>query len=166
MRFLLLLTALSILLLPAPSVDARSLLRADLVLVKKADRRLYLIRHGEPFRVYPISLGFEPVGHKVRAGDGRTPEGRYVIDWRNPESRFHKSLHINYPNAADLQLARALGVDPGGMIMIHGESEIPVLRKVNAGRDDWTEGCIAVSNEAIEEIWYSVPDGTPIEIHP
>lgn len=139
---------------------------ADLVLVKKAERILYLMRDGKPFREYTIALGNSPVGHKLREGDSRTPEGRYVLDWRNPESRFYKSIHISYPSDADRFLAEATGVSPGGMIMIHGESVIPVMRRVNSGKPDWTDGCIAVSNAEMDEIWTSVEDGTPIEILP
>jgi murein L,D-transpeptidase YafK len=140
--------------------------RADLVLVRKAERKLYLVRDGVPFREYAIALGESPVGHKIMEGDRRTPEGRYLLDWRNPESRFYKSIHISYPSPSDELMAEALGVSPGGMIMIHGESEIPVLRRANASKDDWTDGCIAVRNEAMEEIWRIVSDGTPIEILP
>ena len=158
-------TLLSAALLAGAGV-ANELPRADLVVVKKSERKLYLMRNGEPFRIYSIALGEAPHGHKVRQGDSRTPEGRYTLDWRNPDSRFHKSIHISYPSEDDQLLANALGVDPGGMIMIHGESEIPVLRRVNSGRPDWTNGCIAVRNEEMEEIWQTVEDGTPIEILP
>lgn len=147
----------------ALAMEAQSV---DFVLVKKSERRLILLSDGRVFRSYHIALGDSPLGPKNRAGDNRTPEGRYVLDWRNPDSRFYKSIHISYPNQSDSALAEATGVDPGGMIMIHGESEIPVLRRLNAGRDDWTEGCIAVENRDMDEIWRLVPDGTPIEILP
>jgi murein L,D-transpeptidase YafK len=126
------------------------------------------MRDGRPFMNYPVSLGRQPAGHKEREGDGRTPEGRYVLDWRNPNSRFHKSLHVSYPGPADRLRARRLGVDPGGMIMIHGQprpNEHADLQAVVA-RDDWTDGCIAVSNHAMDEIWDKTRDGTPIEILP
>lgn len=151
----------------ARSTRANPLL-ADAVLVKKGQRRLYLLHHGKPFRTYRVSLGIDPVGHKERRGDNRTPEGHYLIDWRNPNSRFHRSLHISYPNEQDRLYAARQGWDPGGMIMIHGQ---PHGRGPGAVRDliaykDWTEGCIAVSNLAIDEIWRFVPNGTPIEIRP
>jgi len=141
---------------------------ADTILVKKGQRRLYLMRDGKPFRTYRISLGTSPEGHKQRQGDNRTPEGRYVIDWRNPRSRFTKSLHISYPSLDDRLRAARRGWDPGGMIMIHGEprgSAYRDLRSLVSG-EDWTEGCIAVSNPAIDEIWRHVSNGTPIVIEP
>lgn len=143
-------------------------LLADQVVVKKAERRLYLIKDEKPVMSYPISLGFSPEGHKERQGDGRTPEGRYVLDWRNPHSRFHKSIHISYPDRRDRLRAERRGVDPGGMIMVHGrprpgwDAELQEL----VAREDWTEGCIAVPNYAIDEIWEKTREGTPIEILP
>jgi murein L,D-transpeptidase YafK len=154
---------------PPASIAATSKpLLADAVLVKKGLRRLYLLRDGQPFRSYRIALGFEPEGHKQRQGDGRTPEGHYLIDWRNPNSRFTKSLHISYPNHADRIRAAAQGWSPGGNIMIHGEprrSMDPALQDL-VRYEDWTEGCVAVSNLAIDEIWRYTPNGTPIEIRP
>ncbi|MCF7989644.1 MAG: L,D-transpeptidase family protein [Thiohalocapsa sp.] len=140
----------------------------DAVLVKKSQRRLYLMHGGRPVRTYRISLGTAPVGHKERRGDNRTPEGHYVLDWRNPRSRFTRSLHISYPNAADRANAQRNGWDPGGMIMIHGQPRAGANAALqDAVRDtDWTEGCIAVSNPAIMEIWRATPNGTPIEIRP
>ncbi len=144
---------------PLP-VDAR----ADLVVVEKGERRLTLYSSGIALRSYRIALGREPVGGKEREGDERTPEGRYVIDWRNPRSTFHRSLHISYPSVRDVARARRGGYFPGGAIMIHGTHE----RLQWLGRAhrlvDWTRGCIAVTNEEIDEIWRAVPDGTPIEI--
>jgi len=141
---------------------------ADKVVVKKAERRLYLLRRDKPFRTYRVSLGFKPEGHKQYQGDGRTPEGRYTLDWRNDGSRFRKSLHVSYPSYRDLLHARRRGVDPGGMIMVHGQpggDRNSALRE-EIGREDWTQGCIAVSNLAIDEIWSYTRDGTPIEILP
>src|SRR5262249_6187768 len=100
-----------------------------------------------------------------REGDRRTPEGRYTIDWRNPDSRFHKALHISYPNDHDLRLAAKTGVNPGGMVMIHGMPSAPELWSLDT-RGDWTDGCIAVSNAAMAEIWNAVADGTPVIIEP
>lgn len=141
-------------------------MQATAVVVLKSERRLILRRGAQQIAAYDIALGRRPEGHKRRKGDGRTPEGRYVIDWRNPESAFHLSLHISYPGPQDAAAAVAAGHDPGGMVMIHG---------LPNGKDwigpahtviDWTEGCIAVTSEEIEEIWRLVPDGTPIEIRP
>lgn len=151
----------------ALNVEASATL-ADSVLVKKGQRRLYLMRNGKPFRTYRIALGFSPEGHKRREGDGRTPEGRYRIDWRNANSRFTKALNISYPNSADRARAASNGWSPGGAIMIHGEPRQmrdPVLRDL-VRYEDWTEGCIAVSNLAVDEIWRYTVDGTPIEIRP
>ncbi len=132
----------------------------DRVLIDKGDRRLYLLRGGEILAWAPVSLGREPDGAKKMQGDARTPEGDYVLDWRNPASRFYRSIHISYPNEADLSRAFTLGVSPGSGIFIHGTPD-PVL----LGRD-WTTGCIAVSNRDMDLIWTLVPDGTPITIRP
>lgn len=112
-------------------------------------------------RTYRVALGREPVGHKRQEGDGRTPEGRYAIDRRNPNSRYHLALHISYPNEADVARAREGGVDPGGDIMIHG-----LKAGVTHPDSDWTLGCIAVTDAEMDEIWDLVADGTPIEIVP
>jgi murein L,D-transpeptidase YafK len=122
----------------------------------------------KPFRAYKISLGTNPSGHKKRQGDGRTPEGYYYLDWRNPKSQFRKSLHISYPNNSDLLRARRKGLDPGGMIMIHGQPRPNRYRELQEiiSAEDWTQGCIAVSNLAIDEIWDFTRDGTLIEILP
>jgi len=141
---------------------------ADKIVVKKSQRRLYLMRDGKPFRTYRISLGANPEGHKRYRGDNRTPEGRYTIDWRNPRSKFYKALHISYPNLEDRISARRAGWDPGGAIMIHGEpgfAQYAELRDA-VSKEDWTQGCIAVSNLALDEIWRYTTDGTPIEILP
>lgn len=138
----------------------------DKVLVKKSQRLLYLFKDGKPYRQYRISLGTTPEGHKQRMGDGRTPEGHYVIDHRNPHSQFYRSLHINYPNASDKQRAKLQGVNPGGQIFIHGSPNgLAVKASWNSG-EDWTLGCIAVSNQAMDELWQLVKNGTPIEIVP
>lgn len=140
--------------------------QASEVVVLKGERRLILKRGEEEIAAYAIALGFAPEGHKRREGDGRTPEGRYVIDWRNPKSAYHLSLHISYPSAADGAAAAEAGDDPGGMIMIHGlPNGMGWLGAAHSLRD-WTAGCIAVTSEEIEEIWTLVPDGTPIEIRP
>ena len=136
----------------------------DFVLVDKSERRLWLYRDGDVIRSFGgLQYGDAPLGHKQFEGDERTPEGRYVIDYGNPRSAYHLSLHISYPNAADRAFAEAQGKSPGGLIFIHGQpNALPVGRVPG----DWTDGCIALSNAEIEELWTLVPDGTPIEIRP
>ena len=137
---------------------------ADLVFVDKSERTLTLYSRGLPYRTYrALQFGDAPAGHKRFEGDERTPEGRYTIDYRNPQSAYHLSLHISYPNAADRAYARSRGRSPGGAIFIHGQPN-----SLRSGRvaGDWTDGCIALSNAQIEELWRLVPDGTPIEISP
>jgi murein L,D-transpeptidase YafK len=141
---------------------------ADKVLVKKAERKLLLLKDGQPIRTYRVSLGISPKGHKERQGDNRTPEGRYVLDGRNPGSKFHKALHISYPNVSDRLEAAKRGVSPGGQIMIHGQpprSRYQDLQDILGGAD-WTAGCIAVTNVEMDEIWRYTANGTPIEIVP
>jgi len=139
---------------------------ADRLLVDKSERRLYLMRDGAVLRSYRVALGREPAGPKRRAGDGRTPEGVYTITGLNPASRFHLSLAISYPNAEDVARARAAGVDPGGDIVIHGLAPENAALGSLASFTDWTEGCIAVDNAAIEEIAALTPVGTPIVLRP
>ncbi|MBP8926956.1 MAG: L,D-transpeptidase family protein [Pseudomonadales bacterium] len=142
--------------------------KADRVLVDKSERKLFLLRNGQAFREFRISLGQAPEGPKMQEGDLRTPEGVYTLDWRNPKSGFYKSIHISYPNDNDRLQAQKRGVSPGGMIMIHGEHYIPSLSRIYrlASKKDWTEGCIAINNEEMDELWVTVADGTPIEIRP
>ena len=142
-----------------------SLTQADKVVVIKSKRVLLLLQNGSILREYQICLGRNPKGRKTRQGDYRTPEGTYILDSRNPKSSFHLSLHISYPSKEDSSKARRLGVSPGSDIMIHGFPEGMSIDDLGEYRD-WTKGCIAVSNPAIEEIWPLVPDGTPIEIIP
>jgi murein L,D-transpeptidase YafK len=149
-----------------PGLLAEPLPRADAVLVQKAERRLYLIRDEEPYREYTVALGANPQGHKTQEGDERTPEGEYIVDWRNPNSTYHLSLHISYPNEEDKTQAAARGVSPGGMIMIHGQRNGLGWLGGLLQRWNWTDGCVAVTNRAMEEIWKAVPDGTRITIKP
>ena len=143
----------------------------DSIQVYKGQRYLELKHQDQIIRRYPIRLGFAPLGHKVQEGDGKTPEGSYVIDWRNPKSAFYKSLHISYPNTADQQKAQQLDVSAGGDIMIHGSATslqmktIPQLRTYFPQKD-WTWGCIAVRNIDMDEIWQLVNNHTAIHIHP
>ncbi|HEY4640469.1 MAG TPA: L,D-transpeptidase family protein [Thermoanaerobaculia bacterium] len=141
------------------------LLSVNLILVEKGSHTMKLLDHGRVIKKYSVSLGPD-LGPKQKKGDGRTPEGRYVIDSRKAASKFHRALHVSYPNAVDRARARRMRVDPGGDIMIHGlPSGWGVLGRVHLARD-WTAGCIAVTNEEIEEIWRLVPNGTIVEIRP
>jgi len=148
---------------PEPVVN-----KVDSVVVRKAKRQMDLLKSGAVYRSYRISLGDSPRGHKMREGDERTPEGDYVLDWRNPRSSFYKSIHVSYPNSRDRAFARAMGFQPGGMIMIHGRPNWLTSAKVAKEYDgrDWTNGCIAVTNPEMDEIWRLVKDGTPIRILP
>jgi murein L,D-transpeptidase YafK len=133
----------------------------DGVIVWKAERTLALVKNQVYVRAYRMNLGFAPLGHKTESGDGKTPEGFYEIDRRNPRSDYHLSVGISYPNDADRQQARERGVSPGGDIFIHGGP----TRRADRNRPDWTAGCIAVTNDQIEEIWAYVPVGTPVAIY-
>jgi murein L,D-transpeptidase YafK len=141
-------------------------IKIDRVMVLKKDRLLELLSQGKVLKSYKIALGSEPVGHKVQQGDHHTPEGIYVLDRRNPRSKFYKSIHISYPNAEDHAYAEKLHVPPGGDIFLHGLPNGYGWVGANHRLKDWTDGCIAVTNEEIDEIWRAVPDGTPIEIKP
>ena len=138
--------------------------KVDHILIEKADRRMTVFRAGKPLQTYQIALGFSPYGDKTRQGDGRTPEGVFQVDRRNAQSAFHLSLGLDYPRPADRARATAAGVDPGGDIMIHGQP--------NGRADgtmlthDWTAGCIALSDQEIEELFAAVDIGTPVEIRP
>lgn len=139
---------------------------ADRVLVHKGERRLFLKRNGAVLRSYRVALGLNPVGHKEREGDFRTPEGQYRLVRRNPRSDFFLSMQVSYPDDDDLRRARRNGVPPGGAIMIHGLPNDPRKGLDYYATQDWTDGCIAVTNADMLEIWMLVPDGTPIEIRP
>jgi murein L,D-transpeptidase YafK len=146
------------------TVKTKGIGKADKVLVIKSKREMYLLKKGEIFRTYKIALGDNPIGHKVKQGDEKTPEGNYVLDWRNSKSTCYKSIHISYPNETDKAKAKKLGVSPGGDIMIHGlHRSLEWLGSLHVN-EDWTNGCIAVTNGEMDEIWKSVKYGTPIEI--
>ncbi len=151
--------------LVSSSVDA-ALPLADQVVVKKGERKLYLLNHGTVLRTYKIALGARPEGHKQFEGDYRTPEGKYRLTRRNPNSDYFLSIQISYPNDQDLARARRMGVSPGGSIMIHGQPNTPRKSRDYYSNVDWTEGCIAVSNSDMVEIWLMTPPDTPIEIQP
>ncbi|HLI12358.1 MAG TPA: L,D-transpeptidase family protein [Alphaproteobacteria bacterium] len=140
--------------------------QADHILVVKHLRRLYLLRNGRTIGSFLIKLGHHPKGPKERAGDGRTPEGDYRIDWRDDKSLFTLALHISYPNLRDRERAARLHVNPGGAIEIHGEPFVAGAISPAKLRTDWTAGCIALSNADMRRVWDQVPDGTPIEIVP
>ena len=138
--------------------------KIDLVKVFKSERRLELWSGNARVHEFTIALGFEPVGHKQKEGDGKTPEGRYVLDFKNAKSGYFKSIHISYPKAQDKEKAKALGVSPGGDVMIHGQrngfgwlSWLVQLR-------DWTHGCIALKNSDMQIVWDLVETNTPIDI--
>jgi murein L,D-transpeptidase YafK len=141
-------------------------LRADRIVVNKSKREMLLLRDGKTVRRYRIGLGQSPIGPKEREGDSKTPEGLYTISGRNPASAYHLSLRISYPSAADIERAHKAGEDPGGDIMIHGLPNGEPKSRKHGPMTDWTVGCIAVTDEEIEEIWRMVPDGTPIQINP
>jgi murein L,D-transpeptidase YafK len=160
-------TAAMILLLLIGMLAAEdSATKVDQVLVVKSHRTLSLISQGTVLRTYQVALGGSPVGAKEQQGDHKTPEGHYILDRRNAKSRFYKSIHVSYPNDQDKQKASQRGVAAGGDIMIHGlPNGFGWLGSTHRTRD-WTDGCIAVTNAEIDEIWKLVPEGTPIEIRP
>lgn len=143
-------------------------LKADRLVVLKGERRLVLMRGDRVIKVFRVALGRYPKGHKVRQGDARTPEGTYKVDYRldSDKSKFYRALHISYPNQRDRARARQLGVDPGGQIMIHGLPTKWSAKDVGHPRLDWTQGCIALTNREMDQVWEMVDDGTTIEIHP
>lgn len=139
---------------------------ADRVLVVKSARKLYLMKGERALREFDVSLGLAPVGHKSRSGDSRTPEGVYYLDARNVDSDFFLSIHVSYPNTEDTKHAAAIGVDPGGQIMIHGlPNELKHDERQYQGTD-WTDGCIALTNADMIDVWLMTSEMTPIEIRP
>lgn len=139
---------------------------ADRVVVQKGARSMQLLQNGRVLKNYRVQLGQNPVGHKQHQGDQRTPEGVYTIDFRRTESRFGLALRVSYPSAADRQYSSAHGLDPGGEIYIHGQPHGGVNPARLASGPDWTDGCVAVSNAEMREIYAMVRDGTPIDIRP
>ena len=149
-----------------PPLLALAEAQADLLEVFKGERRMELKRDGRTIRRYRVALGFAPERHKEREGDGRPPEGSYTVDARNPQSAFHLSLRVSYPDEDDKARAASLGVSPGGDIYIHGQPN--GWRKFLVGHPakDWTTGCVAVSDAEIREVWALVPTGARVVIHP
>ena len=139
---------------------------ADEVIIDKSDRELHLLSGGEIFRTYKIALGIRPEGDKKKEGDFKTPEGRYLLDTRNPNSDYFLSIHVSYPSTEDRREASLRGLQPGGAIMIHGQPNIPSHSETYYRTRDWTNGCIAVSNSDMIDIWLMTGDNTPIEIRP
>ena len=154
------------LLLTLHATHGVSVQKADAVLVIKSERRLYLMNEGERFATYKVTFGGESKGHKQAQGDQKTPEGHYMLGYKNLKSSFYKSIHISYPNEKDRANAKRLGVKSGGDIMIHGQANgwewaAPLVQLFS-----WTDGCIALSNKDMDQIWMAIDPGTPIEIRP
>ncbi len=139
---------------------------ADRVVLHKSDRQLSLYQEGRELKSYRVSLGLRPTGHKQQEGDFRTPEGHYFLTNRNPDSDFFLSIQVSYPDARDVAAARKSGVSPGGLIMIHGLPNIMKYPRERYLSTDWTDGCIALSNEDMLEVWLLTEPDTPIEIMP
>ena len=155
-----------VLLLFMYTVVAKTVQKADAVLAIKSEHRLYLMSKGKKFASFPVTFGPVPKGHKQQRGDKKTPEGSYSLSYKNAKSKYYKSIHISYPNRKGRANAKKLGVDPGDNIMIHGQPNgwgwaSPVLQNFL-----WTDGCIALSNKDMDQVWKAVPPGTPIEIRP
>jgi murein L,D-transpeptidase YafK len=148
------------------AAPAGILLPADRVIVRKAERRMELLREGQTIANFRVSLGLNPSGHKQREGDFRTPEGSYRLTRRNARSEFFLSVLVSYPEAVDMALARRNGWAPGGSIMVHGLPNEPKYSRDRYLRTDWTDGCIALSNEDMLDFWLLTSPGTPIEIQP
>jgi murein L,D-transpeptidase YafK len=140
--------------------------KADMVRVVKSEKRLYLLKENEVFASYPVKFGANPKGHKQEQGDERTPEGLYFLTYKNSNSAFYRSIHISYPNAADQEKARSLGVDPGGDVMIHGQANGWEWAGFLTQLVNWTDGCIALTNGNMDQVWNAIDSGTPIEILP
>jgi murein L,D-transpeptidase YafK len=140
--------------------------QADSILVVKSERKLHLLKAGRILKSVDISLGLVPTGAKQREGDFRTPEGRYYLESRNVDSDYFLSIQVSYPSDGDRERARKQGVDPGGQIMIHGLPNVPRYEPAHYQGTDWTDGCIAVSNSDMVDIWLMTRESTPIEIRP
>lgn len=140
--------------------------KVDQVLVKKSAEKMYLFSKGKILKTYSVTFGANPEGHKEQEGDERTPQGNYILDYKKEDSSFYKAIHISYPNEIDIKKAKKAGVSPGGQIMIHGQKNGFGWLSSLTQHFNWTDGCIAVTNKEMEEIWNLVDTGTPIEIQP
>jgi murein L,D-transpeptidase YafK len=158
--------ALLVLPLIHTAVGASEVQKADAVLVVKSEKRLYLLDDGEAFASYHATFGGDPEGHKQRQGDGRTPEGRYVLDYKNSQSAYYRSIHVSYPNRQDRRVAKDLGVNPGGDIMVHGQPNGWGWAGFMLQTISWTDGCIALTDSDMDQVWQAVDPGIPIEIRP
>lgn len=141
-------------------------IKADAVIVEKSISKLFLMKNGEIIKAYHVAFGANPKGHKQQEGDQRTPEGKYILDYKKPDSAYYKAIHISYPNEQDKRRAAQAEVDPGGFIMIHGQKNNFGDLSDFTQKFNWTDGCIAVSNQEMDEIWSAIDEGTPIEINP
>ena len=166
MRKQLRILCLSLVLLVPSVMQASEFPVADEVIIDKSDRKLHLLNNGEIFRTFKIALGISPTGDKKKEGDFKTPEGKYLLDIRNPDSDYFLSIHVSYPSTADRREANQDGVAPGGAIMIHGQPNLPSHSETYYRTQDWTNGCIALSNSDMIDIWLMTGDNTPIEIRP
>jgi murein L,D-transpeptidase YafK len=147
-------------------ISAFGIEKADKVLVVKSESKLYLMKKGKVLSVFKAAFGANPAGHKQQEGDERTPEGDYILDYKKSDSAFYKAIHVSYPNIGDKKRSKEAGVNPGGLIMIHGQKNGFGWFAWITQNFNWTDGCIAVSNSAMDEIWEAVSVGTPIEIRP
>ena len=138
----------------------------DLVRVNKTDKKMYLLDENKIVKEYKVVFGANPKGHKEKEGDEKTPEGKYILDYKKEDSAFYKAIHISYPNENDIAKAKEKGVEPGGLIMIHGQKNGFGWLSWLSQNFNWTNGCIAVTNKEMDEIWNLVKVGTPIEILP
>ncbi|HNP65965.1 MAG TPA: L,D-transpeptidase family protein [Woeseiaceae bacterium] len=155
-----------VLLLACGLASASDFPQADEVVIDKSDRVLHLVQKGKIFKSFKIALGIVPDGDKEKEGDFKTPEGRYLLDTRNPNSDYFLAIRVSYPDESDRREASEKGVDPGGSIMIHGQPNEPTRSETYYRTQDWTNGCIAVSNSDMIDIWLMTGDNTPIEIRP
>lgn len=152
---------------PLMNMDPAPPLKADAVLVRKSEKTLYLLRDGKPFKRFHVVFGPRPKGHKLQQGDERTPEGEYTLDRKNPKSNFYKSIRVSYPNEVDVARAQKYNVDPGDNIMIHGaKNSWNAKTAARAKNYNWTDGCIALSNADMDQVWDAIEVGTPIKIEP
>jgi murein L,D-transpeptidase YafK len=150
----------------APAAQGGALRPADRIVVHKSSRRMELYREGQVIASYRVSLGLVPEGHKQREGDFRTPEGSYRLTRRNAQSDFFLAVQVSYPESTDIAMARRNGWSPGGLIMVHGLPNAPKYPRDRYLNTDWTDGCIALSNEDMLDFWLLTGQGTPIEIRP
>ena len=153
-------------LLLGTAANATIMPKADLVVVKKSQYSLTLYSKGVALKRYWVALGPNPKGAKVREGDYKTPEGRYLLDYKKTDSNYYKAFHISYPSVADMKRAQQMGVNPGSQVLLHGQRKGSIMSDQTLQRSNWTNGCIALINADMDELWDSIEPGTPIEIRP